>query len=274
MMIAVVANTVMPTVVGKSKPQAVDERVAEARQTEDRLREDRSAEPERDVHTQHRDDGKHRVPQDVRAHHNPFRRAFGASCAHIVLVHRVENVRANHPHVERCKENRIRRPGEEHVVGPLHRSTATCPERRVDHVAIPCNRRQAKLVAEEIRKNEPDEHGVGRDADEDEHHCRPVHQRAWPQRGENADGNCDQHPEEDPAEDERRGHGGGVADDRVDILAVCERGAERGVEDQLLEELPVLDVERTVKPQIVCNPRDILGARRLAGEQPRRGRQE
>ena len=39
------------------------------------------------------------------------------------------------------------------------------------------------------------------------------------------------------------------------------------MEDQLLEELPILDVEGTVEPEIVCDARHILRPCRLPGEE-------
>ena len=45
---------------------------------------------------------------------------------------------------------------------------------------------------------------------------------------------------------------------------------ERAVEDELLEELPVLDIEGTVESEIVGHPRDVLRSGRLAREELRR----
>src|SRR5688572_20562673 len=55
-----------------------DREAAEAREAEHRLDEDRAAEQEADVHPDHRHDGEHRVPQDVRADHGALRRALRA----------------------------------------------------------------------------------------------------------------------------------------------------------------------------------------------------
>ena len=42
------------------------------------------------------------------------------------------------------------------------------------------------------------------------------------------------------------------------------------MEDELLEKLPVLDIEGTVESEVVGHPRDVLGSGRLAGEELRR----
>src|SRR2546421_9535095 len=55
--------------------QAEDGRLPETREAVDRLGEDRASEREADVHAEHRHDGQHRIPQDVRAQHEPLGRA-------------------------------------------------------------------------------------------------------------------------------------------------------------------------------------------------------
>ena len=69
MMIASVAKTTTPCVIGRSKfVDRSDRRLAEAGQAEHGLGEDRAAEREADVHAEHRHDRQHRVAQHVRAH--------------------------------------------------------------------------------------------------------------------------------------------------------------------------------------------------------------
>ena len=82
-------------------------------------------------------------------------------------------------------------------------------------------------------------------------------------------GDGEEHPENGAAEDERGSHGRGVLDDRVDLLPAGEGRAERPVEDELLEELPVLDVERLVEPEVGGDSLDILRPCRLPGEELR-----
>ena len=61
-----VANTTTPWTVGRSKLSvALDREPPEAGEPEDRLGEDRAAEPDRDVHAEHRHDRQQRVAEHV-----------------------------------------------------------------------------------------------------------------------------------------------------------------------------------------------------------------
>ena len=111
-MIAIVAKTTTPWATGRSKLKIDSIATSpEARKAEDLLGEDRAAEREADVHAEHRHDGQHRVAQDVRAHHAVLGRALGARGAHVVLVHRLHHVRADHAHVEGGEERAKRVQG-------------------------------------------------------------------------------------------------------------------------------------------------------------------
>ena len=153
------------------------------------------------------------------------------------------------------------------MVGPLHRTAAV--RRGVDEVAVAGDRRPPELEAEEVREDQADPDRMRRDPDQDERHRRSVEQGSGSQRGEDADRKREQHPEDRSAEDERGGDRRGVADDRVDALPVREREAEVLVDDQPVEELRVLDVERPVGAEEVRRALHVGVGRGLAGDELR-----
>ena len=96
--------------------------LADALEVEDRLGEDRAAAEHRaEVEAPERDDRDHRVAQHVADHDLALRQALRARGAHVVLVDRVEHVRAQHARVEADEQDRQRGPGQDQVVGPVDR---------------------------------------------------------------------------------------------------------------------------------------------------------
>ena len=84
---------------------------------EDRAAADQGAE----VEAEERHDRDQRVAQDVAGAHLALGQALGLRRAHVVLVHRVEHVRAQHAAVEADVEDRQGDPGEDQVGRPFER---------------------------------------------------------------------------------------------------------------------------------------------------------
>ena len=105
---------------------------------------------------------------------------------------------------------------------------------------------------------------------EDEDHGRPVEQRARAQRREDPDRKRNREPEDEPSEDEARGHRGGALDHVVDLLTRRERAAERLVDDELLQEARILDRHGIVEAELLLDPLDVFRRRLRPGHETSR----
>jgi hypothetical protein len=87
------------------------------------------------------------------------------------------------------------------VVRPPGRSARAL----ADHGAVALDRREPKLVAEELTEEEPDDHRVRRDSDQHEYESGPVEQRSGVDSGEGSQWDRDRQPQYGSAEQEGNG---------------------------------------------------------------------
>ena len=172
--------------------------LAHALQVEDRLGEDRAAaEHGAEVQPPQRDDRDHRVAQDVPDHDLALREPLGPRGAHVVLVDRVEHVRAQHARVEADEQDRQRRPRQDQVVEPVDRVLG---ELDVAAVGEP-----AELEAQVVVHQRPDpEHGH-RDADQGDDREEAVRELPRLHRAVEPEADRDEHPQERRPDRERQG---------------------------------------------------------------------
>ena len=101
-------------------PDRLGRVLADALEVEDRLGEDRAAaEHGAEVEAPERHDRDQRVAQHVLEEHPALGEPLGARRAHVVLVDRVEDVRAQHARVHADEQDRQRGPRHDQVVEPL-----------------------------------------------------------------------------------------------------------------------------------------------------------
>jgi hypothetical protein len=128
------------------------------------------------------------------------------------------------------------------------------------------------LKPNDVAEDERDPERRQRDADQHVGHRGAVGQRSRPQRREDPDRQRDRQHEHHRSENERSGDRRRPEDLVVHLRAVDEGMPERAVEDEALEEVRVLDVDRIVQAQELFDLRDPLRRRRLSRGQPRRVR--
>src|SRR6478736_763417 len=255
-------------------PDRLERGPSEPGEPEDGLDEDRAPEQKADVHPDHRHDGEHRVPQHVLADHPVLGRALGASGPDEVHRQRVHHLGTHEADVRPCDDDRKREARQDHVVGPVPQAAAGGRLRDAEHLAVPGDRGPAELVADHVREHEPDPERGQRDADQHVDHRSPVEQRSRTQGREDAERDRDREHHDHRAEDERGRDRRSAQDLFVHRAARHERLAERPFDDEPLQELGVLNVERLVEPEEALDLLDALRCRRLAGSEPRRVRRD
>src|SRR5215213_6968221 len=228
--------------------------LADAVKVEQSLRENRpAADHGAEVEAEQGDDRDQRVSKDVPCPNLALRQALGPRRPHVVLVHRVEHVRAQDPAVEADVENRQGHQGKDQVVGPVDGILAQAD--------VAARREQLDLEGQ-VDEQDPGEPEDGhRDPDQRHDRQQAVGEASGPDRREVPEEDPEEHPDRGraDAERERRRHPGPDFLDDVGLVLV---GDEIAGEDQL-HHRQVLDRQRVVEapfPFDVLDQLDVAGA--------------
>ena len=105
-----------------------------------------------------------------------------------------------------------------------------------------------------------------RDPDQPDHHQATVEQRAAGRRGDGADRDRDQHPEDRGTADQGQGDGRRMEHFGDHRLAMVDVGGEIAADEQPVHQLEILHRQRAVEPVGVTHRRHGLGAGVAAGD--------
>ena len=226
-----------------------------------------------DIDAEDGDDRRQRGAQAVLDHDRPPIEALGPRRADVVLVHRLEHVRAGQPRVERGEQERQAEPGQEQAEEPLDRI-----HRDVDVAAVV--RQPPQRVHEEQQRDRAGEEDGERDGGERTGHAGAVRDRARLETGQCAHEEAADEPQDRGADAEADRHGKRLPDERRYEFIAAERVSEaregaghrsaRAVGDVLAEEAgevgPVLRRERLVEAEPVGQGLQQLGRRRCLAD--------
>ena len=195
------ATSVTPSTIGRSLARtASTASLPEPGQPERGLGEHRAAEQQAEVEAEDGEDRRQRAAQAVLDHDRALAQALRPGRADVVLVHGLQHARAGEPGVLGGEEQRERDPRQDQVVGPLR---GVLGERCV----AAAHRGDPPLVAKRDRASRP----VQKIGSETPARAMIIanrsKKRAASQRGQHADRDAADHPEDRGADRQREGDG-------------------------------------------------------------------